>query len=138
MAITNALILANAAIISVTIDELTFSYNYGYHIHFYKGIGEILGTLPILWLSCYITFKGFKTKIRAMVKIAKEKLSCCNSLLDCCDENRNNEVECVQQVGNVDNNLPDRMLRPQRYMQLGYESIAQQTLPFISVLIAVE
>ena len=69
-------------------------------------------------------FQSFQNKnIRALVKITKERLQCCNSLCTCCDENRNNEVECVQQVENVDN-LPDHILRPQRYMQLGYVSMS--------------
>ena len=63
MAVTDALIFANAAIFSVTIDEIIFSINYGYHIHFYEGIAGILGTLPIIWLVCFITFRVFKTKI---------------------------------------------------------------------------
>ena len=121
MAITDALIFANAAILSVTLDKIIID---GFHVYFYQIALRILATLPMLWLVCFVAFKVFKTKIKVLLKIAREKLPCCNHLLNCGNQNEDNEVECVQQVGNFNNNLPDRMLRPEQYMQWGYDSLS--------------
>ena len=121
MAITDALIFANAAILSVTIDKI---YIDKCNVHFYQVALGILAMLPMLWLVCFVVFKVFKTKIKALLKMAREKLQCCNYLLNCGHRNEDNEVECVQQVGDFNNDLPDRMLRPEQYMQWGYDSIS--------------
>ena len=120
MAITDALIFANAAILMVTVDEMN---NDGFHVHFYQSAFGILASFPMLWLVCFVVFKVFKTKIKAMLKLAREKLPCCNYLLNCGHRNEDidSEVEDVQQVGD---DLPDRMLRPAQYMQWGYDSIS--------------
>ena len=125
MATTDALIFANAAILSVTVDKIKNESD-GSRVHFYQSALGILTTLPMLWLVSFITFKLFKTKIKAMLRIAREKLPCCNYLLNCGhrSEDNNSEVECAQQVGDLNNDLPDRMLRPEQYMQWGYDSIS--------------
>ena len=125
MATTDALIFANAAILSVTVDKIKNESD-GSRVHFYQSALGILTTLPMLWLVSFITFKLFKTKIKAMLRTAREKLPCCNYLLNCGhrSEDNNSEVECAQQVGDLNNDLPDRMLRPEQYMQWGYDSIS--------------
>lgn len=119
MAITDAVLFANHAILVYTIDELKFNSYYGHHYFYYDVIAGILITFPSLWLVGFITFKLLKPRIKAC--LMKDKLPCCNFLRH---RNEDNEVECVQQVENIDNNLPDRILRPEQYVQWGYDSIS--------------
>ena len=118
MSITDALIFANLAILSITLEA--FNVNYGDRFRFYEASAAIFAILPVLWLVCFITFKVLNSKIKALII---ERLPCCNFLLKCGNRNEDNEVEFVTQVGN-NNDLPDRVSHPERYMQWGYDSIS--------------
>ena len=124
MAITDALILANAAVLAFTLDRLPSNEGDSY-FWFYRVIAVMLATFPMLWFVFFITFKVFRSKIITLLKKAKKilKLPCCNYLLNHGHQNDDNEVEFNQQAGNF-NNLPDCVLHPQQYMQWGYDSIS--------------
>ena len=114
MAITDALILANTAVLAL--DKLPSNDDDSY-FWFYRVIAAILATFPMLWLVSFITFKVFRSKIISPFKMPEEKLPHC-----CQDEH--NEVEFNNHVENFNNDLPDCVLYPQQYMQWGYDSIS--------------
>ena len=76
MVITDALILVNTAVLAVTLDKLPSNDDDSY-FWFYRVIAAILATFPMLWLVSFITFKVFRSKIIALLKMAKERLPCC-------------------------------------------------------------
>ena len=117
MARTDALILANAAIQSMTIDKINFDGFYG--DPFYQVIFKMFTILPMLWFLGYSTFKIFKTQTKALFNLANENLSCCTTL-----PSNDIDHERFQEEKNFNNDLPDRMLHPEGYMQLGYDSIS--------------
>lgn len=59
---TDALILANAAIQSITIDKINFDGFYGNH--FYQIIFQIVTILPMLWFFCFSIFNIFKPQLK--------------------------------------------------------------------------
>ena len=122
MARTDALILANAAIQSITIDKINFDGFYG--DQFYQIIFQTVTVLPMVWFFCFSIFNVFKTKLKAMFNLAREQLLCCNSLLRYGERILSNRIESFEQDENLSDNLPDRMLRPEEYMQWGYDSIS--------------
>ena len=121
MAITDAFMLANVSILSTVLD--LYNNRLSSHFHRIDLSLKVFGMLPMLWLVGFVTFKVFKTKIKAMLKMAREKLPCCNYLLNY--GHQNEEDDRVQQIGDP-NYLPcaDRMLRPEQYMRRGYDSIS--------------
>ena len=122
MARTDALILANAAIQSITIDKINFDGFYG--DQFYQIIFQTVTVLPMVWFFCFSIFNVFKTKLKAMFNLAREQLLCCNSLLRYGERILSNRIKSFEQDENLSDNLPDRMLRPKEYMQWGYDSIS--------------
>ena len=88
---------------------------------------QILGTLPMSWLVGFIILKVFKTKLKTLLNLTREKLSCCH-LLNCGNTNEEgNEAQCAQQVGNFNyaSSEADCMLCPEEYMwPQGYGSIS--------------
>ena len=62
-----------------------------------------------------------------LLNLVREKLPCCDFLQNCGQRNEGDEIECEQQVGNFNNDLPDRMLHPEQYMHMtayAYDSIS--------------
>ena len=78
----------------------------------------------MVWFFCFSIFNVFKTKLKAMFNLAREQLLCCNSLLRYGERILSNRIESFEQDENLSDNLPDRMLRPEEYMQWGYDSIS--------------
>ena len=126
MAITDALILANTAVLAVTFDKFPTNVDDNYY-WFYRVIAAILSMLPIVCMACvshHMSYKVFRSKIIALLNTAKEKLPCCNGLVNRGRQNEDNEVEFNQPAGNFNDDLPNRMLCPQQYMQWGYDSMS--------------
>ena len=111
MAISDAFMLANTSILSATIPS-------SYSSHFYQIAFIFFGTLPVIWMIGFITFKTFKTRIKTLFNTARKKLPCFSYLLTC--GNRNEHY--VQQIGDFNNLL--NADGPERYMQWGYDSIS--------------
>ena len=72
----------------------------------------------MLWLIGFVILKVFKTKLKALLNLTREKLHSCH-LLNCGNRNEEcNGVQHVQQVGNFNDTVSeaDRMLHPEQYM----------------------
>ena len=122
MMILDALILANSGFIGAIIENI---FDCG-SSHLYQTAFKFLVSLPMIFLVCFVTIKVFKTRIIALLNIVREKVPCCNYLLKCAkDNNENNNGEQFQQEENIDELLDaDRIVRPEQYMQWGYDSVS--------------
>ena len=123
MAITDSLILANAAILSNTIDKIKFD---GFSADsFYLVTLHVFVLLPMLWLVGFVISKVFKAQIKSLFNRARQNLPFCKALLNCGKRHEGNHPEIeVQQPDNFEGDLPDRMLCPEQYMQWGYDRIS--------------
>ena len=111
MAITDALILTNTAVLVVTLDYYGNSNGY-YSVWFYRISAAILATVPPVWLICFVTFKVFRAKIIVLLTVMKEKLHhCCNN---CGHRNEENNDQYDQEV--EDFHLGE-------YIQWGYDRV---------------
>ena len=122
--ILDALILANSGFIGAIIENI---FDCG-SSHLYQTAFKFLVSLPMIFLVCFVTIKVFKTRIIVLLNIVREKVPCCysNYLLKCAkDNNENNDGEQFQQEENIDELLDaDRIVRPEQYMQWGYDSVS--------------
>ena len=115
MAITDALILTNTAVILVTLDYYFNISSNGYSDWFYLIFAAILATFPPVWLICFATFKVFRAKIIVLLTVIKEKIHCCcNILLNC--GHRNEEIN-----DQYDREVED--FHPGEYIQWGYDRV---------------
>ena len=78
----------------------------------------------MLWFFCFSIFNIFKPQLKALLNLAREKLPYCNALLRYGQRNVSYRIESLEQDKNISDNLPDRMLHPEEYMQWGYDSIS--------------
>ena len=116
IAISDAFIAITLSVLSATAPKSANNY-------FYRNALIVFGILPMLLLVGFITFKLINTKNKVSVLFNKawENLPCSNYLLNC-GNNDQEEGYRVQQIEDLSD--ADRMLRPERYMQLGYNSIS--------------
>ena len=117
MAISDVFIIANASILLVILFNVNSS-----NLYIFPHAFRAFGTLPMLWLVSFVFFKVFETKLKTQLNMIKEKLPCCNYLLN---RIQNKEDYDAQQIEDF-NALPDadRMLHPERYKQQGYDSLS--------------
>jgi hypothetical protein len=107
MNITDTLILANLALLSLVLDKYSGQRNHGSSSSaFYEISGSILSTIPLVGLTGVVIYRISR---KLVVKCRKQLL---------CDEIGKEDVEASQQINldiNDDTELPDRMLHPEQY-----------------------
>ena len=107
MNITDTLILANLALLSLVLDKYSGQRNYGSSSSaFYEISGSILSTIPLVGLIGVIIYRIS----RKLVVKCRKQLSY--------DEIGKEDLEATQQVNldiNEDTELPDCMLHPEQY-----------------------
>ena len=106
MNITDTLILANLALLSLVLDKYSGQTNHGFSSSaFYEISGSILSTVPLLGLTGVIIYRIFKKLISFYKLLSHDKVG-------------NEDLEVPQQVildAGDDPELPDRMLHPEQY-----------------------
>ena len=113
MNITDTLILANLALISLVLNKFSGQENDISALSaFYKISGSILSTIPLLGLTAVVIYKIFK-RIKHFYSKSVNQI-----------EEEHKDVEVSQQVNSdsvedPDHNLPDRMLHPEQYPNYG-------------------
>ncbi len=107
MNVTDTLILANLALLSLVLDKYSVQRNHGSSSSaFYEISGSILSTIPLIGLTGVIIYRIS----RKLVVKCRKQLSY--------DEIGKEDLEASQQINlgiNDDTELPDRLLHPEQY-----------------------
>ena len=119
MAITDIFIFANTSILSTT---FCIILKYDDTSHLLQNALKVFGTLPMIWLAGFITFKLLKTKTKALLDTVRKKLPCCRSYSQQTEEDNQVLNRQIQDF----NDLPDAdcMLHPEQYIECRYGSIS--------------
>ena len=126
MNITDTLILANLALLSLILDKHSDQKNQGSSSSaFYEISGSILSTIPLVGLTGVIIYKISR---RLIEKCRKQLLY---------DEIGKEDLEASQQVKldiDEDTELPDRMLHPEQYnIEINFDTTERTQLQPVAI-----